>query len=388
MEKFEKIIDTVRDVYNEPSEFIPLHAPVFSGNEKKYVNQTIDSTFVSSVGEFVNQFERDIANFTGAKYGIALVNGTSALQIALTVSGVKQNDEVITQPLTFVATANAIVHCGAVPVFVDVDLDTLGMSPDSLETFLSENTLRDDDGNCINKNSGRKIAACVPMHTFGLACRIDRIFQICEKYGIALVEDSAESLGTTFRGKGTGTYGITGTLSFNGNKTITCGGGGAIITNDENIARRAKHITTTAKVPHQWEFVHDEIGFNYRMPNLNAALACAQLENLPLFLESKRYVHQRYFEIFNTIDGVTLIDELAGTNSNYWLNAIMFDDPEAKKQFLKFSNSNKIMTRPIWKLMNKLPMFSGCQTSQLVNSLYLEERIVNLPSSPLPNFRA
>jgi len=272
---FEPVIKYIREVFNAPEGFVPLHAPYFGGNEKKYLADTIDSTFVSSVGAYVNRFEEMMAEITGAKYAVATTNGTVALQLSLVVAGVQAGDEVITQPLTFVATANAIAHCNATPVFVDVDRDTMGMSPEALEQFLQENaTIK--DGHSYNKSSGKRIAACIPMHTFGFPARIDKLVEICERWHIALVEDAAESLGSYYNGRHTGTFGLLGTFSFNGNKTVTCGGGGAIVTNDEALAKRAKHISTTAKIPHPWEFVHDEVGYNFRLPNLNAALACAQ----------------------------------------------------------------------------------------------------------------
>jgi perosamine synthetase len=380
---FDLILNRIRDIYNDKEGFIPLHAPVFLGNEKKYVAETIDSTFVSSVGEFVNRFEKDIAAYTGSKYAVAMVNGTAALQLALIVAGVKPGDEVITQPLTFIATANAITHTGAVPVFVDVDMDTMGMSPDSLKEFLETNTYTGDKGFCINKLTGKKITACVPMHTFGFPLRISAVLEICNKHNITLVEDAAESLGSKYMDRSTGTFGLLGTLSFNGNKTITCGGGGAILTDDEEVAKRAKHLSTTAKVPHPWEFVHDEVGYNYRMPNLNAALACAQLEQLPAFLESKREISYQYASFFKDYQGIKFVEELKDTKANYWLNAILFEDPEQKEGFLKYSNEKKVMTRPIWRLMNRLPMYQHNLSANLENAEFLEKRIVNIPSSSI-----
>lgn len=379
--QFDKIISAVREVYETKQGFIPLHTPVFKGNEKKYVNETIDSTFVSSVGAFVNKFEEEIANFTGTKYGVAISNGTSALHLALMVSGVQPGDEVITQPLTFVATANAISHAGAIPVFVDVDKDTMGMSPASLQEFLDNYTMLNDQGICINKTTGRKISACVPMHTFGFPTRIDEIASICKKNSIVLVEDAAESLGSTYKNVHTGNFGLTSVLSFNGNKTITCGGGGAILTNDEDVAKKAKHLSTTAKLPHKWEFVHDDVAYNYRMPNLNAALACAQLEQLEKFLRIKRELACYYKEFFRDVEGVHFATEIKDAKANYWLNTIIFDDPVKKEEFLAYSNEHGVMTRPIWRLMNKLPMYSNCFKTALDNAEYLEERVVNIPSS-------
>ena len=377
---FEDLLVSIREIYKEPSAFVPLHAPVFGGNEKKYVEDTIDSTFVSSVGAYVNRFEEMMAEITGAKYAIATVNGTVSLQLALLLAGVTPNTEVITQPLTFVATANAIVHAGGIPVFIDVDRDTMGLSPRALETFLQTFALINDKGECINKKSGRRIAACVPMHTFGFPLRIDEIAAICEKYHIALVEDAAESLGSYYKGKHTGTFGLLGTFSFNGNKTVTCGGGGAIITNNEAIAKKAKHISTTAKVPHPWEFSHDEVGYNFRMPNLNAALACAQLEQLHGILENKRETAEIYDRLFSQSD-IKLVKAIEDGKANNWLNTIIFPDKDQQQAFLVESNGQKVMTRPIWNLMNKLPMFAACQTDALENSNWLEERVVNIPSS-------
>jgi perosamine synthetase len=378
---FEKIIKAIREVYQVKDEFIPLHAPVFKGNEKKYVAETIDSTFVSSVGAFVNRFEEDIAKFTGAQYAVAIVNGTTALHLALIVSGVKPGDEVITQPLTFVATANAISHAGAIPVFVDVDKDTMGMSPLSLKDFLVNYTVLNHEGNCINKITGRKIAACVPMHTFGFPLRIDEVSAICKEYNIVLVEDAAESLGSTYKNVHTGNSGLTSILSFNGNKTITCGGGGAILTNNEQAAKTAKHLSTTAKIPHKWEFVHDMVAYNYRMPNLNAALACAQLEQLEDFIRIKRELACYYKEYFKNVEGIQFVTEIENAKANHWLNTIIFDDPAEKEKFLTYSNEHGVMTRPIWQLMNKLPMYNNCFKMPLDNSEYLEERVVNIPSS-------
>ena len=375
-----EIVKTIRRAYDDNEEFVPLHEPVFNGNEKKYLLETIDSTFVSSVGEFVNRFERDIASVTGAAYAVAVVNGTAALHLALLVAGVKHGDEVITQPVTFVATANAISHCGATPIFVDVDEDTMGMSPGSLRKFLAENT-RKDDGHCINKTTGKRVAACVPMHTFGFPLRIDEIKSICQEFNISLIEDAAESLGSLYKEKHTGTFGIMGTLSFNGNKTLTCGGGGAVIANDPKLAKLARHISTTAKVPHAWEFEHDMVGYNYRMPNLNAALACAQLEQLDQFLKIKRELADYYDAFFQEQEGVRFVREIKDARANYWLNTIIFTTRGQKEDFLEYSNNNRVMTRPIWRLMNKLPMYQNCQSANLDVSEYLEDRVVNIPSS-------
>lgn len=376
--KYQPVIDFIRSVY-QTAEFIPLHEPKFVGNEKAYVIDCIDSTFVSSVGKYVDRFEQEMAKYTGAKYAVATVNGTAALHIALKLAGVGPDDEVITQSLSFVATCNAISYCGAKPVFVDVDRDTLGLSPESLEAFLSANATR-TAGGCINKTTGRKISAIVPMHTFGHPCRIDAIADICEQFGIALVEDAAESLGSYYQGRHTGTFGKLAAFSFNGNKTITTGGGGMIITDDEALAKHAKHITTTAKIPHPYEFIHDEIGYNYRLPNINAALGCAQMETLPRLLESKRQVASAYAGFFKE-SGVAFVTEPAHAKSNYWLNALVMEDLSARDRFLKELNEAGVMSRPIWRLMNEHDMFRDCQSSDLSNAKWLEERVVNIPSN-------
>lgn len=379
---FDPVIQYIREVFNTPEGFVPLHAPYFGGNEKKYLADTIDSTFVSSVGAYVNRFEEMMAEITGAKYAVATTNGTVALQLSLVVAGVKAGDEVITQPLTFVATANAIAHSNATPVFVDVDRDTMGMSPDALEQFLQEHAVV-KDGAAWNKSTGKRIAACIPMHTFGFPARIDKLVDICERWHIVLVEDAAESLGSYYNGTHTGTFGKLGTFSFNGNKTVTCGGGGAIVTNDEALAKHAKHISTTAKVPHPWEFVHDEIGFNFRMPNLNAALACAQLEQLDNILVNKRQLAELYKNYFSNTD-IGFVTEQPGSIANYWLNCVVLNNLEERNAFLEATNNSGVMTRPIWRLMNKLPMFSHCQCGDLANAEWLEDRVVNIPSSFRP----
>ncbi len=375
---YDDFVSFVQKVYKTKG-FIPLHEPRFSGNEKKYLNDCIDSTFVSSVGHYVDQIEKEIASFTGAKYAIATANGTAALHVSLLLADVSQNDEVITQPLTFIATCNAISYCGAKPIFIDVDRDTLGMSPDALRQFFEENTeLRGDK--CFNKSSGKVIKACVPMHTFGHSCRIDEIKFICDEYRVVLVEDAAESLGSFYKNRHTGTFGSVGAISFNGNKIITSGGGGCVITDNEQLAKKAKHLTTTAKIPHKWEFMHDVIGYNYRMPNINAALLVAQLENIDLFLENKRelsLIYKKYFE-FND---VRFIVEPEDCCSNYWLNALVFNDRKERDRFLLETNDKGVMTRPIWMLMNKLDMFKDAQCDNLENAIWLEDRVVNIPSS-------
>lgn len=379
---YNNVISYIREVFNCPEEFLPLHAPHFIGNEKKYLEETIDSTFVSSVGAFVNRFEEMMTEITGAKYAVATTNGTVALQLALISAGVRAGDEVITQPLTFVATANAITHANATSVFLDVDRDTMGLSPEALEAFLKEHA-EVKDGTCYNKTTGKRIAACIPMHTFGFPARIDKIVEVCERYNIIVVEDAAESLGSYYKGKHTGTFGKLGTFSFNGNKTVTCGGGGAIVTDDEELAKHAKHISTTAKIPHPYEFVHDEVGFNFRMPNLNAALACAQLESLDKILANKRELAAKYKEYFSNTD-IGFVWEKEGTTANYWLNCVVLQDLDARNAFLEATNSSKVMTRPIWRLMNKLPMYEHCQCGDLTNSEWLEDRVVNIPSSYRP----
>ncbi len=375
---YKDTIDFIKELYNT-DQFIPLHEPRFVGNEKKYLNECIDSTFVSSVGKFVDQFEADVSKFTGAKYAIATVNGTAALHIALLMAGVKQNDEVITQPLTFIATCNALSYIGAHPVFVDVDRDTLGLSPEKLAHFLANNTEM-IQGECVNKTTKRKIKAVVPMHTFGLPIPIDALIEVCQKYNIEVVEDAAESLGSYYKGKHTGTSGLLGTLSFNGNKTITTGGGGMILTNSEELAKKAKHITTTAKIPHRWDFDHDMIAYNYRLPNLNAALGCAQMESLPNYIKNKRDLASLYQDFFKD-RAQQFVVEPKDTKSNYWLNALIFSDIKERNSFLEETNDNGVMTRPIWKLMNNLSIYGAAQTGNLENATWLEDRVVNIPSS-------
>jgi perosamine synthetase len=381
MEKIDQISKDViafaRRIFGEG--FVPLHRPVFEGNERQYLVDCIDSNFVSSVGVKVSEFEQLVAEFTGSKHAIATVNGTAALHIAIELAGVKPGDEVITQALTFIATCNAISYAGAEPLFIDVDVDTMGLSPMALKRFLEESTEKRTSGT-FNKTSGKKISACVPMHTFGFPCRIAEIAEICADWDIALIEDAAESLGSYVGNRHTGTFGSIATLSFNGNKVITTGGGGMIITDDLEVAKRAKHITTTAKIPHPYEFVHDEIGYNYRMPNLNAALGCAQMERLGEFLAIKTTLADKWAGLFDE-KGVKFVSALEGNKANHWLNAIILDSREDRDELLKLTNDNNVMTRPIWALMSKLPMFKDCQTDGLQNSLWLEDRVVNIPSS-------
>jgi len=375
--RHQAVVDFIRSIYGQGN--IPLHRPVFEGKEKEFLVECIDSNFVSSVGAKVTEFERQIAAFTGSLFAVATVNGTAALHIALRLVGVQKDEEVITQALSFIATCNAITYTGANPVFVDVDLDTMGLSPEALRQFLA-NHVEMRGGLAFNKTTGRRLAACVPMHTFGHPCRIQEIISICDQYNISVVEDAAESLGSYIDGRHTGTFGKLAILSFNGNKVITTGGGGMIITDDPALASRAKHLTTTAKRPHPYEFFHDEIGYNYRMPNLNAALGCAQMEFLPHFLSIKAEIAQQYSVFFNR-EKIPFVTSREGTIANYWLNAILLGSQEERDDFLAYTNSQGTMTRPIWRLMTHLPMFSHCQKDALTNSQWLEERLVNLPSS-------
>ena len=379
MSDYKQVIDFIRSVYGH-KDFTPLSVPVFIGNEKKYLEECIDTTFVSSVGKFVDRFEEDMARYTGAKKAVVCVSGTNALHMSLMLVGVERGDEVLTQALTFIATCNALSYIGAHPVFIDVDRSTMGLSPDAMKEWLVKNAeLR--NGQCYNRNSGRRVKACVPMHTFGHPVRIDEIAAICAEYHIELVEDAAESIGSKFKGQHTGTFGRIGAISFNGNKTITTGGGGMMLFNDEELGAYAKHITTQAKVPHRWEFRHDHIGYNYRMPNINAALGCAQLENLDRYIESKRQVAAEYEAFFKTVPDIEFFVDSENTFSNYWLNAVILKDKEAQLDFLQQSNDNGVMTRPIWELMNRLPMFENCENDGLRNTVWFADRVVNIPSS-------
>ena len=361
-------------------EFVPLHAPLFIGNEKKYLAECIDTTFVSSVGKFVDRFEELVACYTGSKRAVVCVSGTNALHMGMLLVGVERDDEVLTQALTFIATCNAISYIGAHPVFLDVDRDTLGLSPLAVKRWLSGHA-EVRNGQCYNKKTGRRIKACVPMHTFGHPMKIDELSAVCNEYHIELVEDAAESIGSFYKGRHTGTFGRVGVISFNGNKTITTGGGGMLLFQDEELGRLAKHLTTQAKVPHRWAFVHDLIGYNYRMPNINAALGCAQMENLDRYVSNKRETAERYREFFSRIPDVEFVVEPANSRSNYWLNAVLLKDRRAQQSFLEYTNDHGVMTRPVWELMNRLEMFRGCETDGLENTVWLEERIVNIPSS-------
>jgi aminotransferase in exopolysaccharide biosynthesis len=362
---------------------VSLHEPSFAGNEWLYVKECLDSTFVSSVGKFSDRFENDLAVYTGAKHAVAVVNGTAALHIALMLAGVKANDEVLVPTLTFIATANAISYCSAIPHFVDSEEATLGMATDKLRDYLQSHT-HQKSGQCVNIATGKVIRAMVPMHTYGHPVDINGLLAVAHDFNIAIVEDAAESLGSTYHGQHTGTFGLMGTLSFNGNKTITTGGGGAIITNDASIARRAKHITTTAKLPHAWEFIHDEIGYNYRLPNLNAALGCAQLEQLPAKLIAKRSLFNLYKAAFELVEGFKLLAEPAQCHSNYWLQTIMLNADQAhhRDDILKATNESGLMTRPVWRLMHQLKPFAECPRMDLTMAEQLAQRLINIPSSP------
>ena len=378
MGKYKEIIDFIKLQYPK-QDFIPLHAPVFNGNEKLYLLDTIDSTFVSSVGAYVDKFEIMMADLSKTQKAVAIVNGTSALQVALRLSGVQNGDEVLTQALTFIATINAIIYNGASPVFIDVDLDTMGLSPNAVQAFLEEyGELR--DGVCYNKNTNKKIAACMPMHTFGFPVHLDELIIICKKWNISIVEDAAESIGSEYKDMPTGSFGKLSVFSFNGNKIVTSGGGGVIVTNDLDLGIKAKHLTTTAKVPHPYEYVHDEIGYNFRMPNLNAALACAQLEQLETFIQNKRNLALEY-NIFFESQGIKFRKELPNTKANYWLMCLELENKKDRDIFLKDTNENKVMTRPIWQLIFKSPIYSIFQRDSQENAIYLEDRIVNIPSS-------
>jgi perosamine synthetase len=378
MKRFKDTISFIQDTYNT-KDLITLHSPTFGGNEKKYLLETIDSTFVSSVGAYVDRFEAMMTEVSKTKKAVAVVNGTAGIQVALRLIGVKPGDEVITQALTFVATANAIAFNGASPIFLDVDLDTMGLSPKAVAEFLKEfGDLR--EGGCYNKKSGKKISACLPMHTFGFPVHLDELKKICDAWQIPIIEDAAESLGSQYKDKPTGSIGDIGVFSFNGNKIVTSGGGGAIVTNNENLGIKAKYLTTTAKVPHAYEFYHDELGYNFRMPNLNAALACAQLEQLDSFLKNKRKIALAYKTFFDA-NGIQFRTEMPNTKANYWLMCVQLEDLKERDMFLNETNNNKVMTRPIWQLLYRLPMYTNCQRDEQLNARFLEERIVNIPSS-------
>lgn len=376
----EQVIAALRGVTGRAA--VGLHEPCFAGNEWTYLKECLDSTFVSSVGPFVDRFEAEIAAYTGARYAVAVVNGTAALQVALQLAGVRAGDEVLVPTLTFAATANAVAHCGAIPHFMESEERTLGVDPLALRAYLQRTTER-RQGSCMNRATGRMIRALVPMHTFGHPVDLDAILAVAHDFGLTVVEDAAESLGSYYHGRHTGTFGAMGTLSFNGNKTITTGGGGAILTNDRDLAVRAKHLTTTAKLPHPWEFRHDQVGFNYRMPNINAALGCAQLERLPALLDAKRRLHQRYAEALGHLAGVRLVTEPEGCRSNFWLQTLALDAHMAAERdsILAATNSAGIMTRPSWTLMHHLPHFADCPRMDMPVAESLATRLINVPSS-------
>ncbi|WP_234082502.1 LegC family aminotransferase [Azonexus sp. R2A61] len=377
----ESVVAAVRGVVGQGP--VALHEPAFQGNEWAYVKECLDTGWVSSVGKFVDRFEHDLASYTGAGYAVAVVNGTAALQVALTVSGVRAGDEVLVPAMSFVATANAVWHAGAQPHFVDSDENTLGMSMPALEAHLDE-VVEMREGKAFNRHTGRRLAAVVPMHTFGHPVDLSSLAAIADRYGLAVVEDAAESLGSYFDGRHTGTFGRCGVLSFNGNKIITTGGGGAILTDDAELARRAKHLTTTAKAPHRWSFSHDEIAFNYRLPNLNAALGCAQLEQVGAFLAGKRRLAERYETAFADLSGVTFVKERAGTQANYWLQTLLLDVDHAvyRDDLLAALNDAGFMSRPVWDLLSGLPPYRESPAAALSVAQSLAERIVNIPSSP------
>jgi len=378
---YRRFVDFVRELYQR-DDFIPIHAPQFHGNESKYLMETIDSTMVSSVGGFVNQFEQSVSEYMNAEYAIATVNGTSALHTSLMLVGVEADSEVITQSFTFIATCNAIRYCQATPLFVDIEEQTLGLSPKSLMSFLEEFCEIRDDGFCWNRESGRRISACLPMHTFGFPVSIEKISNICKEYNIPLIEDAAESLGSRYNNKHTGTFGVVSAISFNGNKVITTGGGGMIVTDDDELAKRARHITTTSRVSTQRGFIHDEIGYNYRLPNLNAAMGVAQMEWLPKYLESKRKIANLYQQ-WGENNGIHFFKEAESALANYWLNAVILENKEQRDEWLEETNARGVMTRPAWKPMHQLEMNQDCRRTDMSVTEYFYQRLVNVPSSAI-----
>lgn len=378
----EIIIEALQEILKAAQGPVGLHVPRFGGKEQAYVRDCLDSGWVSSVGQYVNKFEEQLAEFTGVKRAVAVVNGTAALHICLLLGGVAAGDEVLVPALSFVATVNAVAYCGAVPHFVDSEARTLGLDPGKLDEYLRE-IAEIRDGSCYNRRTGRRLAAVMPMHTFGHPVDLDALSEVAGRYRLTLVEDAAEALGSYYRGRHVGNRGLLSALSFNGNKVITTGGGGAILTNDERISRLAKHITTTAKVPHTWEFYHDMLGFNYRLPNINAALGCAQMEQLPTFLTQKRRLAEVYQQAFARIPGVRIFGEMAGCRSNYWLNALILDRDCAnlRDELLTKLNAMNIQVRPVWNLLNTLPMYEHCPRGNLSTAEDLAGRIINLPSS-------
>lgn len=377
--KYREVIDFVQSTF-KTKDPIPLHAPVFSGREREYVLDTINSTFVSSVGSFVDRAEKMMADISQTQKAVAVVNGTSGLHVALQLVGVKMGEEVITQALTFVATANAIRYIGADPVFLDVDYDTMGLSPQAVKFFLENHCERRIDGTTINKETGRRIAAVIPMHTFGFPMDLDGITEVCQEWNLPMVEDAAESLGSYYKNRHTGSFGDVGVFSFNGNKIVTSGGGGMLVTNKPELGQLCKHLTTTSKIPHPYEYSHDNLGYNYRMPNINAALLLAQLERLDSFLENKRQLAEMYTEFFSN-QGMRFRNEQENTRANYWLMCVELDNLQQRNEFLVETNSSGVMTRPIWQLMYRLPMYKNCYRDNQRNAEFLEERIVNIPSS-------
>ncbi|BCS85728.1 aminotransferase DegT [Prevotella herbatica] len=375
---YKKITNFVKDLFQE--EKVPLAVPVFVGNEKKYLDDCIDTTFVSSVGAYVDRFEKDVAEYTKCSHAVVTASGTTALHMSLILARVEQDDEVLTQALTFIATCNALSYIGAHPVFIDVDKDTMGLSPFAVREWCAKNGVIKDE-QLFNKKTGRRVKAVVPMHTFGHPIHLDEMVEVCKEYHLQLVEDAAESIGSLYKGKHTGTFGVVGALSFNGNKTITTGGGGMMLFQDEKLAEFGKHLTTQAKVPHRWEFKHDHIGYNYRMPNINAALGCAQLEHIEEYVASKRKTANEYEQFFKNVPDITFFTEPENCRSNYWLNVVLLKDKVAQQNFLQYTNDNGVMTRPIWELMNRLPMFENCETDGLKNTEWFADRVVNIPSS-------
>ncbi|MED4780394.1 LegC family aminotransferase [Brevibacillus choshinensis] len=378
----ENVVETLQSVISKCDEFVPLHEPSFQGNEWMYVKECIDSGWVSSVGKYVNKFEEMLVDYTGVKHAVAVVNGTAALHVCLILAGVEPNDEVLVPALTFIATANAVTYCGAIPHFVDSSYETLGLDPVKLDLYLKEIGEQHKDG-CYNKVTGRRIKAVLPMHTFGHPVDLDNLADVCLRYNIELVEDAAESLGSYYKGRHTGNWGKVAAVSFNGNKVVTTGGGGAILTNSDELGKLAKHITTTAKKPHPWAFDHDHIGFNYRMPNLNAALGCAQLEMLPKFIEQKRALTNLYANAFHRIKGVELFTEPSFAKSNYWLQVLILEEQYAceKENILKVTNDQGFMTRPVWKPLHEISMYEKCPKMNLEVVESLARRIINIPSS-------
>nr|WP_085494976.1 LegC family aminotransferase [Paenibacillus aquistagni] len=378
-----QILKTIKRVIGDHESFVPLHEPTFGGNEWIYVKECIDEGWVSSVGSYVDRFERELAEYIGVKHAVAVVNGTAALHISLLLAGVKSKEEVLIPSISFVATANAVTYCGAVPHFIEVSTETLGIDPNLLEQYLNDISYR-KDGQTINRITGRIIRAVVPMHTFGHPVDMEPLLEVCQRYGLVCIEDAAESLGSTYKNQHAGSMGLLGAISFNGNKVTTTGGGGAIVTNNTEIARKAKHLTTTAKLPHKWAFIHDEVGYNYRMPNLNAALGCAQLEQIDTFVNKKRALYKKYVQEFKSVEGVLLFEEKTGVRSNCWLNALILDQPNKLllDEVLELTNSNGLMTRPVWTPLHLLPMYQDMPSMPLMRTEQLQYQIINIPSSP------